>query len=192
MQADFERAAASTAATDDPAILERLRVLTMRLSIMDPVAASAQIAAMPDGAGRDTALRQNAKTWAGNNTTDALAWAESLPDKDRPAALAGIMEDWAENEPAEASEFIASLPVDSAQRDAPVSAFAKSLARIDPQASLQWAATVQNPALRNAAVTEAVNALFATDAGTAREILLTVPGLTPDEREALSNPPARK
>ena len=191
LRADLARAAASAAHSSDPGVLDRIQTMTQRAWQADPAATTAQIASWPEGAARDKALQSSGSIWAEGSTADALTWAETLPPQQQAQALAGIMNVWAANEPADASEYIATLPA-GPERDAPVSAFARGLSRIDPAASLQWAATVQDPALRSASLTEIFAEFFKQDAAAARASLENVPGLTPAERQQFGNPPPAK
>jgi hypothetical protein len=50
----------------------------------DPQAASTHAVQLPPGTLRQAALRRVARQWAGKNLTEALAWAEAVPDQEYP------------------------------------------------------------------------------------------------------------
>jgi hypothetical protein len=187
MVADLSRAVVSAnTGGPDAANLERVRQLTKNAVRSDPAALGEQLMSLPEGAARDTALQTAATWWASASTSDALKWAESLPPGPREKAVAGVLETWAASEPAAASEYLAAhLP--TLDRDTPVSAFARGLAGIDPAASLEWAATVTDPVLRAGALQEIAAGWLKKNSGAAREGLQTIPGLTPAERQQLTN-----
>lgn len=188
-QAALERAAASAAhGGDTAASLDRVRQVTKRLLRNDPAAATAQIMTWPQSPARDAALETAAQSWSEFSTPEALSWAESLSAEAQPRALGGIMQTWAENEPAEASEYLAALPEDIA-RDAPASGFARGLAQVDPASALTWAATVQDAALRQSALMEVAGRWLSKDAAAAQQGLSSIAGLTDAERTQLLTAP---
>ncbi len=86
-------------------------------------------------------VNQALRNWAQSDSTEALAWARTLPDgklKDR--ALSTVVVSMADHDPREAAKMISSLPA-SSQDDA-AGNLAARWATNDPTAAAQWAANL--------------------------------------------------
>ena len=86
-------------------------------------------------------VNQALRNWAQSDSTEALAWARTLPDgklKDR--ALSTVIVSMADHDPREAAKMIRSLPA-SSQDDA-AGSLAARWATNDPTAAAQWAANL--------------------------------------------------
>ncbi len=86
-------------------------------------------------------VNQALRNWSQSDSTEALAWARSLPEgklKDR--ALSTVVVSMADNDPRAAAKMISSLPV-SSQDDA-AGSLAARWANSDPGAASQWAASL--------------------------------------------------
>lgn len=158
--------------------------IASRLASEDPARASEQVTSLPPGAARDAAIGKIGEVWAERATGEALQWAMTLDDGSREHALAGILKPWAENEPGPASEFIAALPA-GAGHGLPVAAFAGGLAAVDPEAALQWAATIENSDRRQTVFTEIAPSLLKNHPKEAAAIVRGLPGLSDAERELI-------
>ena len=78
--ADLALAGANAVAeTPDAASLRRLQNIVERAAGQDFAGTARQVAAWPESAARDAGLAASGKAWAERSTTDALAWADSLP-----------------------------------------------------------------------------------------------------------------
>ena len=100
-------------------------------------------------------VNQALRNWAQGDSTEALAWARTLPDgklKDR--ALSTVVVAMADNDPREAAKMINSLPV-SSQDDA-AGSLAARWATNDPGAASQWAAALPEGDARSKATRNVV------------------------------------
>jgi hypothetical protein len=82
---------------------------------LDPQEAAAFAVQLPAGFARGSALDVTARNWARRDRPAALAWAESLPAKDasipgRTPVLAMVLNEWIDEAPEEAIEWIEKMP----------------------------------------------------------------------------------
>jgi hypothetical protein len=189
--AQFAVALATATAEDAPASSSlEIDPMLGRLMLSDPLGTVGQVMALPEGALRENSLRTASQKWAGFSTPDALAWSETLSGADRIAAQSGIVREWAEYEPAEASEFVQSMPPGSG-RDGPAAALARGVSTTDPAAGLVWAASITDPARRSEVLQEVAQGWLKESPEAARRAVSLLPGISETERAALLTPPAR-
>jgi hypothetical protein len=185
---DLEVARASAGTDADPALLDRIRLLAIRAGQSGAETVAARFAEWPDSPARTLGLETAAKAWAWQDPAGAVAWSETLPPATRATALGGVLERWAADDPSAASECLANLPED-VPRDVPASALARGLVKIDAAASVQWAATVQDPALRRAALEFIAGSIAPNDSDAVCDAFQKVPGLSDAERQLINARP---
>lgn len=120
----------------------------------DPRAARAyatELAGRPDAVddGNGVIFSRTAGALARKEVAEAVRWVEQLPpeSKARQQATLGLMDWWAMTAPDKAGAWLGRFPP-SANLDPVVDRFARDLARQDPAAASDWAATITDPALR--------------------------------------------
>ncbi len=100
-------------------------------------------------------VNQALRNWAQSDSTEALAWARTLPEgklKDR--ALSTVVVSMADHDPREAAKMIGSLPANS--QDDAAGNLAARWASNDPNAAAQWAANLPEGDARSKATRNVV------------------------------------
>jgi hypothetical protein len=161
-----------------PAI-EKLGEATTEAAYSDSAGTLAVLGEWAPGTARQVALEKAASFAAGQNTAQALAWVQQIPDSGAQAeAIGGLMGVWAKHEPLAASEWLPTLPPGPV-RDAAVDRFAETIASLDPAASLAWAATLTDPTARAARLGTTYQQWATQDPAAARAAASSIPGLNP-------------
>ena len=143
---------------------DALAVALARWSAFAPEAAARFIdARLPDGGQLPTtsalALGEACLEWSRKDAAAALSWVQSLPTTDprKPEAFDGVIQGWAEQDPAGASGFVRqtlqTTPTPGGGRLAVTVVQAWSAS--DPEAAARWATTLSDPAARQLAMREA-------------------------------------
>lgn len=76
----------------------------------DPRRAAGLAASLEPGVARRNILGDIGEAWARKSPQEAVAWVQTLDPGDRPAALRDTLGSWAEARPAEAADFLKTLP----------------------------------------------------------------------------------
>lgn len=119
----------------------------------------------------------------------ALTWVQGLPEGDaRTRAEASLARQWARMDPVAAAEWVGNLPEGN---DSAVAAFSRSVAPVDPEASIAWAETITDEARRVRTLTSVGQTWFRTDPAAAAAWLETT-DLPPEVREQVMNPPPER
>jgi hypothetical protein len=117
---------------------------------------------------------------------DAVRWAESLPEgKSRQSAFSAIAGAWAAKDVEGAAAWLDRM-TPGASKDAAIEGFAVRTAPKDPEGSAIWAATLPPGNTRAAVLKRSVGIWYRYDAAAAEQWLASTPGLTAEERAALS------
>jgi hypothetical protein len=152
----------------------------------DAVAAGQYLVAMPVSEQRDSAIRGFANALVSDNARLALQWANSIADPDtRGSTYRKTFASWALKQPKAAEKHLAEMSP-SANRDRAISAYAPQTAKRSPQEALDWAATIENPALRDNTLLNTGRIVFSKNAAGFAQWLPTS-GLSPAMREKLDN-----
>jgi len=102
----------------------------------DVQAALAAALALPPGKERIEALHGAIYGWAGVDPAAAFAWAAKLPQADADALMESIMS-FGNDKPKIAAQYVDAIP-DAAGRNEAIGQIAKSMAELDPAATLDW------------------------------------------------------
>lgn len=130
--------------------------LVARWSQLDPIGATEYAAEAVAQGGNLSLLQTAATAWAETDPIGASQWAAILDSPlARDTALGQIFGTWSSTNPSQAASAIATLPMGSAQTVA-TSAVAKSFAKGNLNAALQWAEGLSGP-VQLAATREIVN-----------------------------------
>lgn len=122
----------------------------------DPQAAAAHLEEEAGGFGLSesaaaSAAQAVAGEWSRRDPQGAAAWAAELPDELRPAALTAAAGQLAAQNPAEALQFLNSLPDDISRAEA-ATPLAAQWAAVQPSAASAWAVSLPDPDTRAAAL----------------------------------------
>lgn len=116
----------------------------------------------------------------------ALEWAGGLPEgQSKDSAYGGIAREWAARDVVAAATWLDTLPKGTA-RDSAVSSFANRTAPRDPEGATLWASTLPAGQQRMSTLSQTVSIWKRTNPTAAAEWIASAPGLTSDERTALS------
>ncbi|MFD2257019.1 hypothetical protein ACFSSA_10045 [Luteolibacter algae] len=121
---------------------EAMTSVVSEVAKTDPKKAAEMAGAM-DEKSRGDAYEAIAKQWGTQNFSEALAWANSLPEDQRGLALASAIEGLAQSSPELAAQEIGKLSDKDAQRNA-IPTVAKNYARQDVQGSMDWLKSIDN------------------------------------------------
>jgi hypothetical protein len=116
----------------------------------------------------------------------ALAWAGTLPEgQSKDAVYGGIAREWATRDVAAAATWLDTLPKGTA-RDSAVASFANRTAPRDPESASMWASTLPSGPQRTSTLSQTVGIWQRINPSAATEWVTNAPGLSADERTALS------
>ena len=111
----------------------------------NPLAAAAYAATNPVEVGRGGVMGLISDRWSKQDPQAAANWAMSLPaGKDQQRALDQLVQNWADLNLQAAADFV-SRQAAGVNKDVMVSTLAREVAKQDPSAALQWAATLSDP-----------------------------------------------
>lgn len=113
---------------------DALRSVVSEVAKTDPAKAAAMVATMPEGE-RKGSYESIALEWGSKNFTEASAWANSLPEDQRDAAMASAIAGLAQESPQLAATELSKLTDEDALREA-APTVAKNLAREDVKGSI--------------------------------------------------------
>lgn len=108
----------------------------------DPAKAAEMVAGMPADS-RDGAYATIARQWGAKNFSEAVAWANGLPEDQRGAAMSAAIEGLAQSSPELAAAEISKMTDAEARRDA-VPTVAKNYARSDVRGSIDWLSSLDD------------------------------------------------
>lgn len=117
----------------------------------------------------------------------ALEWAATLPDgQSKEAAFGGIAREWAGRDVQAAATWLDTLPA-GATKNSAVASFATRAAPRDPEGATAWAATLPPGSQRSSVLSQTVGIWQRINPEAAAEWIKSTPGLSADERTALTN-----
>ena len=133
-----------------------------------------------------TASREVGSRMAKADPESAVRWADSLPEgKSRQSAFWAIAGAWATKDVEGAAAWLDKMPA-GPSRDSAVEGFAVRTAPKDPEGSAIWAATLPPGNTRASVLKRSVGIWYRYDAAAAEQWLASTPGLTTEERAALT------
>ena len=116
----------------------------------------------------------------------ALEWAGGLPEgQSKDSAYGGIAREWAARDVVAAASWLDTLPKGPARYSA-VASFANRTAPRDPEGATLWASTLPAGEQRMSTLSQTVGIWKRTNPTAAAEWITSAPGLSADERTALS------
>jgi hypothetical protein len=147
VQHDPKAAQAWAESQTDPEVQAQIwPALAGSLARFDAPAAIRVATAIQDSTVRRHALRELVDAWSPSKPREAADWAVRLSDEDdRGVALGYAMKNWAEYDPAGATQWFSSSAPAGAGRDYAIRLFAPELLDSDPALAMKWAAAVGDP-----------------------------------------------
>ena len=139
---------------------------------VDPQTALQLAVGLPADSQRDDLIRRAAMEWAAGDVTNAVAWAEQIPDATlRATVMAGEAVAWAKQAPESAATLaVQELPAGRLQEDTVVSIIQR-WAEQQPEAAAAWVALFPEGPLRNVAIENLVVQWSQKDAAGAQQWL---------------------
>jgi hypothetical protein len=135
----------------------------------DPVKAAEWIKAYAGESYARDAVGTVAQEFAQKDPDQALAWAGKLPAGETQSEAYGrLFREWGRSDPTGASESLNRLPP-GASKDQAINSFSRSIARENPEDAITWAATIQDPQVRENTQIEVVQRWRMTNATAATE-----------------------
>ncbi len=149
-------------ATDNPGIVQDL---ILGFAGADPSLAAQWTAGMEAGDVKNKATVTLATTWADRDAVKAGQWAASLaPGAARDDAVTVVGQVWTGNAPEEAIRWFAGQAFTSASaRALGYHDFGNALAAADPDLADRWLASIEDPALADAALAGAADVFYDDD-----------------------------
>jgi hypothetical protein len=159
----------------------QLRLLR-RMAEKTPKAAAEYAALKLTGKHRQDTLKNIAGVWAERDSTEAIAWARSLPEEDRNLTFVGIAYSMIEKEPMKALDLARELPATDS-RDELVNHISLNWAAKNPAQASEWAAQIPDKELRERIVKGIAATWGDTDPAAAANLALTAlqPGRHQDD-----------
>jgi hypothetical protein len=138
----------------------------------DPMTALQLAVGLPADVQRDDLIRRATMEWTSGDATNAVAWAEQIPDATlRVTVLAGEAVAWAKQDPESAAMLaVRELPAGRLQEDTVVS-IVQRWAELQPEAAAAWVAQFPEGAMRAATIENLVTLWSRTDAAAAQQWL---------------------
>lgn len=141
----------------------------------DPRAAAAFMTNSDTEVGRGGTARLIADRWSQQNPRAALEWAMSLADADdQRRALEASIRNWADVDLQTAAAFAKQQPEGPA-KEAMIGGVARSIARLDPAAGMEWAASITDTGLQTRAALGVIWQSAGRDSATAIQLLQNAP-----------------
>jgi hypothetical protein len=129
----------------------------------DIEAAAAWLNSLPPSTGKDFAMNKLARELASQYPVHAMAWAVSIVDEGQRAnAIGAAMKPWAKQDPAGASQFLATMKAGK-DRDEAIRLFTGQLVAVDPVTAMEWAETVSDTRLRQTTMETVADAWLRKD-----------------------------
>jgi hypothetical protein len=168
-----------------------LNAILIQVANSNPAEAQKLLADLPAGS-VSTAGGVIAAKLVQDNPQAGLDFAATLPDgPGRDSAFAGIARTWAGRDVEAAAKWLDALPKGSA-RDSAVASFASRTAPRDPEGATLWASTLPQGSQRSSVLAQTIAVWQRTNPTAATEWITNAPGLSPEERNALSQVQANR
>jgi hypothetical protein len=135
----------------------------------DPAKAAEMVAGMPADA-RDGAYATIARQWGAKNFSEAVAWANGLPEDQRGAAMSAAIEGLAQSSPELAAAEISKMTDADARRDA-VPTVARNYARADVRGSMDWLNSLDDDGAKRDSMREVMPIWAAADGAAALDFI---------------------
>jgi len=115
----------------------------------NPDAAMEWVTGLPEGGGREYALKATIKAWANVDLASASHWAEQLAEgAERNSMMVEMASIWARTEDSKTvAAWLESLP-DAPSRDSALAGVAESKQHSDPHEALRWAEAISDEKLK--------------------------------------------
>lgn len=183
----FTAASAVAPLASDPLIRTALLLsLAGAWARVEPAAAAAWGAMIPESPDRAAVISQIVTTWSALSPSDAARYASGLsPGETRRNATLIAVQRWSEADPAGAQTWLSHL---SASPDFDGAKYAVALcptSLAQPLTATAWAERIADPYLRLEAVKTLLTTWAASDPSAARAYLLNTPTFGPETRHAL-------
>lgn len=130
------------------------------------------------------ALAEVAKAWAAKDPQAVIDWATVLPEANQSAVFEEAFDQWTEQDPTGASEYLATMS-DSAMKDSALQGFAQKFARKDPAAAASWAEIIQSDQLRMETLTRIADDWLRHDRASAKAWLSRDSGLPLETQQSI-------
>ncbi len=131
---------------------------------------AAEMAGSMAAEARGGAYETIAKQWGARNFSEAQAWANSLPEDQRGAAMAAAIEGLAQQSPELAAAEIGKMTDADARRDA-IPTVVKNYAREDVKGSMDWLKSIQDDGAKRNSMREVMPIWAAADSAAALEFI---------------------
>ncbi|CAA6679864.1 MULTISPECIES: hypothetical protein [unclassified Lentimonas] len=128
---------------------ELLERLADELGESNPAAAAVRLSAIKDPEVLRAAVPELAQEWAQQDPQAALEFVSGYKENTElyARAMAEVIEEWAERDPYEAGEYLNEQPA-SPELDRSVAEYSREVARVDPDAAMSFAVSVNDTKLR--------------------------------------------
>jgi len=148
---------------------EAMTSVVSEVAKSDPKKAVEMVASMEEGS-RAGAYETIAKQWGASNFAEAQAWANSLPEDQRGAAMASAIAGLAQGSPELAATEIGKMTDADARREA-IPTVAKNYARTDVRGSMDWLNSLDDNGAKRDSMREVMPIWAAADGGAALEFV---------------------
>ena len=141
-----------------PLLVETVKSMTLSLEAKDPPSALTWANSMPQDPLRLELMASITFPWIHDAPEQALkSVQDQLPagDKVRTQAVANAVRQWSHLDPANAANWLATQEP-SAERDQSIVLYADTVSIAEPQKAATWASSIQDPSMRNVALTQAM------------------------------------
>ncbi len=148
---------------------EAMTSVVSEVAKTDPRKAAEMVGSM-DEASRGGAYETIARQWGAENFTEAQAWANTLPEDQRGAAMASAIAGLAQNSPELAASEIGKMTDTDARRNA-IPIVAKNYAREDVRGSMDWLNSLQDDGAKSDSMREVMPIWAAADSEAALDFV---------------------
>lgn len=116
---------------------DALAIVLGQLGKQNPEQVSSLINQLPAGDFKNSLISNLASEWGLNSPGEAIAWANTLPDTEKGAALSNLIGAWAQQDPSAAGSYVAQMPAGDLQNQVVLSAVL-GWAGTDPAGAGAW------------------------------------------------------
>lgn len=182
-QRDISTAVASLSNLSPAARASVAPTLVQSWARSDPSAAIAWAQSFSEPAERQRVLQLAVASWAVSAPSAAAQYALQQPPENRGELVKRIMDSWSSSDPESAAAWLAQQP-NGAWRDGATAVLARSIAREDGAAALQWANTITDAERRQSELSSLYRNWQRNDPEAARQWLVRS-NLSPEQKKQL-------